>query len=320
MHIYCINLIARTVDFDSGSSDLFLPGQNCGSSCSGHTKYDTRKSGTAVDTRRKFQLSFGDGSTVTGEIFTDTVSIQGLTATNQSIGAATQYNSGFASSRFPPDGLMGMAFQQISQYNAPPVFQTLVKDNQVSQPIFGFTLGSSGSELFLGGEDPKFSSKITYTPVTTVGFWQITFDGISVGTTNNSSTNSRRKSSKPTKASSIDAIVDTGTTLVFGDTVNVKKFYDAIPGSKDASQTAGEGFFTIPCSSVPDSITISIKGQSFPISKDTFSLGPVENGSSDCLGGVVADDSNGKAFVLLYLLLPLSRLRFRILDSWRCLP
>lgn len=46
---------------------------------------------------------------------------------------------------------MGMGFQSISNFNASPIFQTLVSQNKETPPIFGFKLAHSGSELFLGG-------------------------------------------------------------------------------------------------------------------------------------------------------------------------
>lgn len=45
-------------------------------------------------------------------------------------------------------------------------------------------------------------------------------------------------------ATNIDTIVDTGTTLVVGDMDTVSALYAEIPGSEDASNTAGPGFFT----------------------------------------------------------------------------
>ena len=180
------------MDFDTGSSDLFLPGKDCGDTCSGHTAYDTSKSSSAKDLGQQFSLKYGDGSTVSGEVFSDTVSIGGLTASNQSVGAAKQYSDGFGSAHFPPDGLMGMAFEQISEYKAPPVFQTLVKEKQVGSAEFGFTLLESGSELYLGGVDKsKVSGDLTYTAVTTPGYWQIKFGGVKMagGSGNGTSSN-----------------------------------------------------------------------------------------------------------------------------------
>jgi cathepsin D len=87
-----------TVDFDTGSSDLFLPGPNCDSSCDGHTTYTTDG---AKDAGATFRLGFGDGSSVSGEVFTDSVTVAGLTANPQALGAADQYSTGFQSDQFP---------------------------------------------------------------------------------------------------------------------------------------------------------------------------------------------------------------------------
>jgi cathepsin D len=46
---------------------------------------------------------------------------------------------------------MGMAFQSISGYKAPPLFQTLISEGVVTTQVFGFKFATSGSELFLGG-------------------------------------------------------------------------------------------------------------------------------------------------------------------------
>lgn len=79
------NNIKFSVDFDTGSSDLFLPGPNCGSTCSGHTKYDPSKSSASKSVGQSFSLQYGDGSTVSGEQYTDTVSIAGLTVSSHLI-------------------------------------------------------------------------------------------------------------------------------------------------------------------------------------------------------------------------------------------
>lgn len=71
--------VTYTVDFDTGSSDLFLPGPKCTTNCAGHKKYTPSASSTAVDKRKKFSLAYGDGSTVSGEQYYDTVTVAGLT-------------------------------------------------------------------------------------------------------------------------------------------------------------------------------------------------------------------------------------------------
>ena len=66
------------VDFDTGSSDLFVPSTNCNSTCSGHKLYDPSASSTSRDLGKTFSLAYGDGSTVSGEQYNDTVTIAGL--------------------------------------------------------------------------------------------------------------------------------------------------------------------------------------------------------------------------------------------------
>jgi hypothetical protein len=91
-----------------------------------------------------------------------------LQATKQRLGVATAYSSSFDIDNFPPDGLMGMAYQSISVYRSPPVFQSLVALKQVSSPVFSFKLSTSGAELFLDGTDSSwYTGSFTYVPVTT---------------------------------------------------------------------------------------------------------------------------------------------------------
>ncbi|KAL0070939.1 hypothetical protein AAF712_002160 [Marasmius tenuissimus] len=223
----------------------------------GHKVYNTDSSSTAQDQDDTFALAFGDGSTVEGEVFHDTVTFADLTATNQAVGSSDRYSDGFAVENFPPDGLLGMAFPQISVFEENPFFQSLVAQGQTTEPVFAFRLATSGSELTMGGTDSsQFTGQLTQVPVTTQGFWQIDVDGASV--------------SGQTPVGTFSAIVDTGTTLLLGDDDSVNDFYAAIPGAQDASDTIGPGFFT-----------------------KTFNLGLVAIGSSDCVGGLATGGPQG---------------------------
>jgi cathepsin D len=62
---------------------------------------------------------------------------------------------------------MGLAFQSISKYQAPPLFQTLISEGVVTSQVFGLKLASSGSELFLGGTNSAlFTGDFTWVPLT----------------------------------------------------------------------------------------------------------------------------------------------------------
>lgn len=59
-----------------------------------------------------------------------------------------------------------MGFKSISEYNANPVFQTLVVEGQTSNSVFAFKLSDSGAELSIGGTDSSlFSGDFTYAKV-----------------------------------------------------------------------------------------------------------------------------------------------------------
>lgn len=220
---------------------------------------------------------------MSGEIFKDTVTLAGLTATGQAVVAASQYSSGFALDVSPPDGLLGMAFQSIANTGDSPVAMTLISQGKTTDSVYGFTLLDDGGELFLGGTDTTaFSGSLTNAKlITTPAFWEISVEGASVGS-----------SKVVTQAQ--DAIVDTGTTLLIVDNTSANNIFAKIPGAASASRTVGEGFFTIPCNNIPDDVSIEISGTSFTLSPDTLNFGQVSEGSSDCVAGIMGDSSEGK--------------------------
>jgi cathepsin D len=167
-----------TANFDTGSSDFFVPGDRC-ESCGNHIRYNPDVSSTSVYLDQDFQLEYQDGSTVWGLLYNETITIAGLTATEQTFGAAVEYSLSTAS---PADGILGMAFRSISRYDANPVFQNLAAQVQTTFPIFAMKLTAEGSELTLGGLNPDlYTGGVTYVPVLVQGYWQISFDSFNVG-------------------------------------------------------------------------------------------------------------------------------------------
>jgi cathepsin D len=77
------------VVIDTEYGDFFLPGPNCGSSCSGHTIYDPSTSSTAQPIGgATFVGRYDDiDSVATGVGYTDTVTIAGFTATSLTVAA-----------------------------------------------------------------------------------------------------------------------------------------------------------------------------------------------------------------------------------------
>lgn len=60
------------IDFDTGSSDLWVPNANKCSTCRGKHTYNSKTSTTSKSKSGTFSISYGDGSTCSGPEFTDT--------------------------------------------------------------------------------------------------------------------------------------------------------------------------------------------------------------------------------------------------------
>ncbi|GAA6041674.1 hypothetical protein JCM8097_003078 [Rhodosporidiobolus ruineniae] len=264
------------IDFDTGSSDLWVPSVSCTSqACARKRKYDPTKSSSSLSVPSKqLNIRYGDGSTTSGGVYTDTVTIAGLTAVNQTLGSATTLSASWVND--PQDGLAGMGYQSLSQLRSAPFFQSLVAQGKLSSPMFSFKLSSTSvgpSELFLGGMNPQYyvAGTTQWTPVTYQAYWsvnaQVQVNGNAVSTPLTS------------------FIVDTGTTVNVAPTSWAAAFYANVPGAA-AWQN---GYYTVPCNAVPTiSFTFAGTTTRWPISQ--FNLGRTGSGSSLCVGSIVGQD------------------------------
>jgi len=79
---------------------------------------------------------------------------------------ASTYSDDFNTADFGADGVMGMGFKEISPFKTAPFFETLVDQGQLVEPVFGFYLAESDSELIIGGRNSsRYSGNLTYVNV-----------------------------------------------------------------------------------------------------------------------------------------------------------
>ncbi|KAH9975412.1 aspartic peptidase domain-containing protein [Lactifluus volemus] len=239
----------------------------------GHSLYNTSESSTSQDTKKKFSTQL-DGIEISGEEYTDSVTLAGYTVTNQTLGAATHYPPSLqGTTNFPPDGILGMAFPSISVFNSSPVFQTIVSQHKVSDQVFGFFLASPGPELMIGGVNTELFSDPIIWFATEQAHWGSHFDNIQI--------NQDIILNKTT-----DMIVSTGTTQLIGDTDSVRIIYNNITGSR----YAGGGIWTVPCDFTYQ-ISIRFHGNdTFNIPPEKFKLGPYGNSPNTCVAFWVIGD------------------------------
>ncbi|XP_024889673.1 lysosomal aspartic protease-like [Temnothorax curvispinosus] len=81
------------------------------------------------------------------------------------------------------DGVLGMGYPALSHFNTSTVFQNMIHQHVLSQPIFSFYLNRKYShpdgELLLGETNPShYVGEFTYVNVTRKKYWQFKMDRI----------------------------------------------------------------------------------------------------------------------------------------------
>lgn len=238
-----------------------VPGPSCNSTrgCPNTAKYDQ----CGINQRTNTTIEYVIGS-ARGANYIDTVTVAGLTARNQGLISITSATD-FADPYY--DGILGMAFGTIAKSKFTPFFENLMGQNQVKKREFSFYLGRAisntgqNSQLTLGGRDTsKFTGGLTTVPVTVQRYWQIALDSVKMGGT--------------IIASSGQAIIDTGTTLLLAPPTAAASIFDQIPGTFSINLGPEGLLYAYPCNMVPKCIpVIQLAGVDFAIAPDDFNFG-----------------------------------------------
>jgi len=249
--------------FDTGSSDLLVPSSSCtDKDCESHNQYDSSASSTYVENGKKFSIEYGDGSTATGTLCDDTVTVGGLAVTGQAFAEITK-ESGIEFT-LPYDGILGMGYQAISSTDSVPVFNNMYTQGLVDENLFSFYLNTDldsdeGGELILGGTDTTYyTGDFSYVDVSKQGYWQFNMDSLTLSGDSTTFCDGGCK-----------AIADTGTSVIVGPTSEVKKINKAI-GANDET-------LAMDCSTTGlPTVTITINSNEFTLEASDYIM--VEDG------------------------------------------
>ncbi|GJJ75644.1 hypothetical protein EMPS_08002 [Entomortierella parvispora] len=264
------------LDFDTGSSDIWFPSSTCTTSaCKSHTRFNSAKSSTYQKDGRSWSISYGDGSSASGILGSDMVSVGGISV-RQTIGLATTESSQFGSS--PEDGLFGLGFDTIESVSGVKTFlDNAIAAGALAQPVISVFLpserlfnGQGGEYLFGGIDKSKYTGSLTYVPVSQEGYWQIAIDdagynGQSLG-------------------QSSQGIVDTGTTLIIVGDDAAQAIHENISG---ATNDPNNGWL-VPCSlsSSTDTLSFTLAGTAFNVAVADLAYQDLGDGSGNCVSGV----------------------------------
>nr|QFF92507.1 cathepsin E [Rhodeus uyekii] len=276
-----------TVVFDTGSSDLWIPSSYCVSeACVTHNKFKAFESSTYTQQGQLFGIHYGSGHLL-GMMAREELKVGSLTVQDQAFGEAL-YEPSYSFVLFQFDGILGLGFPQLAQVLGSPVFDSMIKQGVLDEPVFSFYLKSNGSafggELLFGGVDEaRFVPPIIWVPVTQKGYWQIRLNGVKIQGALRFCYDSNE---------GCQAIVDTGTSMIGGperDILLLQQFIGATPSPG--------GEYILDCariSSLP-AVSFLINGVEFPLTGEQYVRKELLNNKEICFSGFQAIDTLSSA-------------------------
>lgn len=246
------------VVLDTGSSNLWVPSQSCGSiACYLHTTYDSSSSSTYKKNGSAFEIRYGSGS-LSGYVSQDNMQIGDLKIKHQDFAEATsEPGLAFAFGRF--DGIMGLGYDTISVNKIVPPFYNMIDQDLLDAPVFAFYLGDTNkdgddSEATFGGIDEShYTGKLTKIPLRRKAYWEVDLDSISYG-------------DETAELDDTGVILDTGTSLIALPSTLAELLNKEIGAKKGYN-----GQYTIDCAKRD-----SLKDVSFTLTGHNFTITPYD--------------------------------------------
>lgn len=258
-----------------------------------HNIFDPTKSTSyKKQTGSTWSITYGDGSSASGDVGLDTLHLGGINVENQAIELANKASSAFTSGA--SDGLLGLAWPTINTVQPTPVatpVENMItqKDIPATAELFTANLGSTrdtndpdkGQSFYTFGyidadtltAAGATESSIFYTPLVnqdTRGFWEF------ASTTATVNGKTIQRENQQTGGNS--AIADTGTTLALVDDTLCKAIYGAIPGAVYDSSQQG---WTLPSNTTEANLPViqfAVGTKLFTVQKEDLLFAEVSSG------------------------------------------
>jgi hypothetical protein len=173
-------------------------------------------------------------------------------------------------------GILGMGWRSISVDGVPTVFEGLLAQRLIDQPVFSFYLSSTSGkdgELLLGGINPNhYTGPMTWVPLISETYWEVTLDSLQMA-------------GKVVSQAKF-AVLDTGTSILAGpsaEVANIAKAVGATPFPLNPKE------YTIDCGKIPSLplLTVVMGGRAFNLTGVDY---VVNAGQGVCLFGMLGID------------------------------
>ncbi|KAJ1979702.1 hypothetical protein H4R33_005657 [Dimargaris cristalligena] len=275
------------VNFDTGSSDLWLPGLDCPSpACVSHRTFQPARSSTFQTDGREFSIGYGDGTHAEGVLVSDTLTIGGIRVANQTFAMATAESEELERNEY--DGMFGLAFAELSSVEGLRTPLDNMKDQGVlDRGVVAFHLSrkqiadGSGGHVDFGYIDPTmYTGELLYIPLSRAYYWEVEVQAIHVGDRDIGVEG--------------QAMIDTGTTLL----VVPPYVADLIHQQLDQAWKNlgnGDGNWLVPCSLAdrPGTLDFQMAGQRFPIPFANLIYAPFEEDPDYCYSAITEGTDEG---------------------------
>lgn len=255
------------VILDTGSANFWINSEICKDfACRQQNRYDHGKSKEFSELGYFVEVVFGTGQ-VNGEINEDLVELAGIQVTHQRLGEiASMDGDVFNDAKF--SGILGLAFPSMAAFGFQPVFDSMMKNEELPSNIFTFYYSlnpDEESEVTFGWlDESKYKGDITWVNVVKGKeyYWLIEVDNIRLG---DKDLDLCKKGCR--------AAVDTGTTLLAAPTESASKLLYTL--NLEENCPAFEA--------LPDLI-FTLNGQDFAVPARDYVLTASKDGSEDAPG------------------------------------
>ncbi|KAK0636330.1 aspartyl proteinase [Bombardia bombarda] len=281
------------LDFDTGSADLWVRSTELSKSdYKSHPAFDPKKSSSfKKSSGQTWKITYGDGSSASGDVGTDVLTIGGLSIKHQAVELAKTLSDQFASGT--ADGLLGLAFPSINTISPEPQPTPVV--NMITQSdipknaeLFTSAFYSSRDEKensfytfgWIDQDLVKASGEtdIAWTDIdNSEGFWMFASGSATIN-------------DQKIDLSDNKAIADTGTTLALVSDKVCDALYEQIKGSSYSEEYQG---YIIPKTITVDDLpvfSVAVGGKEFVIQKEDLIF--AEADSDNWYGGVQSRGEN----------------------------